>query len=70
MNKIAELAKEMNVTENDLIGFASVLKLWMDKGYTMEEAIAKNRQQMVRLVNNCSKFDRETIAAITTNAMY
>ena len=42
MDKIESLAKEMNVTENDLIGFLSAIKIWMDKGYSMEEAIQKN----------------------------
>ena len=59
MDKIESLAKEMNVTENDLIGFLSVIKIWMDKGYTMEEAIQKNLAQMVKFVNNSVKLSKD-----------
>ncbi len=59
MDKIESLAKEMNVTENDLIGFLSAIKIWMDKGYSMEEAIQKNLAQMVRLVNNSVKLSKD-----------
>ena len=59
MDKIESLAKEMNVTENDLIGFLSVIKIWMDKGYSMEDAIQKNLAQMVRFVNNGVKLSKD-----------
>ena len=59
MNKIELLAKEMNVTENDLIGFLLAIKIWMDKGYTMEESIQKNLAQMVRFVNDSVKLSKD-----------
>lgn len=59
MDKIESLAKEMNVTENDLIGFLSAIKIWMDKGYSIEESIQKNLAQMVRLVNNSVKLSKD-----------
>ena len=41
MDSITILAREMNVTENDLIGFLSAIKIWIDKGYSFEDAVAK-----------------------------
>ncbi len=71
MDKIESLAKEMNVTENDLIGFLSAIKIWMDKGYSMEEAIQKNLAQMVRLVNNSVKLSKdENMRELATGAFY
>jgi len=71
MDKIESLAKEMNVTENDLIGFLSSIKIWMDKGYSMEEAIQKNLAQMVRLVNNSVKLSKdENMRELAIRAFY
>lgn len=71
MDKIESLAKEMNVTENDLIGFLSSIKIWMDKGYSMEEAIQKNLAQMVRLVNNSVKLSKdENMRELAIGAFY
>ena len=71
MDKIESLAKEMNVTENDLIGFLSAIKIWMDKGYSMEEAIQKNLAQMVRLVNNSVKLSKdENMRELVIGAFY
>jgi len=71
MDKIESLAKEMNVTENDLIGFLSAIKIWMDKGYSMEEAIQKNLAQMVRLVNNSVKLSKdENMRELAIRAFY
>ena len=71
MDKIESLAKEMNVTENDLIGFLSTIKIWMDKGYSMEEAIQKNLAQMVRLVNNSVKLSKdENMRELAIGAFY
>ena len=71
MDKIESLAKEMNVTENDLIGFLSAIKIWMDKGYSMEEAIQKNLAQMVRLVNNSVKLSKdENMRQLAIGAFY
>ena len=71
MDKIESLAKERNVTENDLIGFLSAIKIWMDKGYSMEEAIQKNLAQMVRLVNNSVKLSKdENMRELAIGAFY
>jgi hypothetical protein len=50
MTKIAELAADMNVSENDMASFVNCLKVWTDKGMTLEQAIERNMQQMQRLV--------------------
>ena len=71
MDKIELLAKEMNVTENDLIGFLSAIKIWMDKGYSMEESIQKNLAQMVRFVNNSVKLSKdENMRELAIRAFY
>jgi len=71
MDKIESLAKEMNVTENDLIGFLSAIKIWMDKGYSMEDAIQKNLAQMVRFVNNSVKLSKdENMRELAIGAFY
>lgn len=48
---IQELAKEMNVSESDASAFVECLKVWINKGYSLEQAIAKHMQQMQRMVN-------------------
>ena len=71
MDKIESLAKEMNVTENDLIGFLSAIKIWMDKGYSMDEAIQKNLAQMVMFVNNGVKLSKdENMRELAIGAFY
>ena len=52
MTTIAELAKEMGVTEADVSGFVECLRYWMNKGLTFEQAIEKHMRAMVRMVNN------------------
>ncbi len=49
---ISELAAEMNVTEADVRGFISALKVWISKGYTFEEAVQKHMNQMNRLAKH------------------
>jgi len=71
MDKIANLAKDMNVSENDLIGFLSAIKLWMDKGYSLEVAINKNMSQMNKLVNNCVKLSNDkNMREVAVNSFY
>lgn len=71
MDKIANLAKEMNVSENDLIGFLSAIKIWLDKGYSLENAIEKNMLQMNRLVNNCVKLSNDNdMQQMAINSFY
>ena len=57
---ITDLAKEMNVSENDVVAFVECLKVWIAKGYSIEQAIEKHMAQMVRLVNNAVALSSKT----------
>lgn len=61
MNELQKLAKEMNVTENDLSGFVSCLRVWIAKGYTIEQAIEKHMAQMTRLAEHSGKMDNSLV---------
>lgn len=52
LTPVQQLAKEMGVTESELQGFVSCLRVWTDKGLSLEEAINKNMAQMTRFVND------------------
>lgn len=52
------LAQQMGVTVGDVLGFADCLRVWLAKGYSLEQAIEKHMGQMVRLVNNAHKFPK------------
>ena len=41
-DQIKALAAEMGVSEGDVLSFAACLRVWMDKGYTLEEAIHRH----------------------------
>jgi hypothetical protein len=56
MNKIADLAKEMGVTEADVVGFVECLRHWISKGYSFEAAIAKHMEVMAGMVNRAVPF--------------
>lgn len=49
---IKELAVLMDVPEADAQTFVDCLRIWTDKGYTLDEAIAKHIAQMNRIVNH------------------
>lgn len=40
--KVSEIAALMGVTESEAQGFIDCLRVWTDKGYTVEQAIARN----------------------------
>ena len=46
---IAELAEIIGVTESAVAGYVDSLAAWMAKGYTLEEAIAKNMAAVTRI---------------------
>jgi len=52
---IAELAAMTGQSESDATAFVKCLRMWMDKGYNMEQAIEKHMSQMTRLLNNATK---------------
>ena len=47
-----ELAEMMGVSVSDVQGFVDCLRVWIDKGLTLDEAIERHQAQMVRMVNN------------------
>ncbi|OQS42304.1 hypothetical protein [Chromobacterium haemolyticum] len=49
-----ELASLMGVSESDCVAFLDCLRVWTDKGYSVEQAIERHMQQMRRLVNAAS----------------
>lgn len=62
MDKIEALAKHMGVTTADLAGFIECLRVWIAKGYTMEQAIERHMAQMNRLANNSAHHALRAIA--------
>lgn len=48
---IQQLAAEMKQPVADVQRFVNCLRVWTDKGCTLEEAIAKNEQMMMGLVS-------------------
>ena len=61
MDKINELAKEMNVSPTDVLAFVRCLRVWVEKGYTFEQAIAKHSAQMNRLASHSLKLDAKAL---------
>jgi plasmid maintenance system antidote protein VapI len=51
---LTELATELGVSESDAVAFVSGLRIWTDRGYTVEQAIGRHMAQMTRLVNNAA----------------
>lgn len=50
MATIAQLAVTMNTTEAQLSSYVACLKVWTDKGYTVEEAIGQHELTMAKLL--------------------
>ncbi|WP_262027615.1 hypothetical protein [Microvirga sp. Mcv34] len=64
MNKIAELASLMGVSEADVRGFVAGLSVWIEKGFTFEEAIEKNLAVMTGLANNAVEISKRKEIAV------
>jgi hypothetical protein len=47
-----ELASLMNVNETDLDSFINCLRVWTNKGLSLEDAIDRHMTQMKNLVTN------------------
>lgn len=47
-----QMAAEMKVNESDLRSFVGCLRVWTDKGYTIDEAIRKHQDIMSRWAAN------------------
>lgn len=57
-----DLAKMMNVTEADLDGFLAVLRHWMGKGLTLDQAIERNLEVMKGMANRAQTGAQSTAA--------
>ena len=62
MMDVATLAVEMGVTASDLNAFVECLRVWIAKGYTLEQAIERHMAQMNRLAANCHKLPKQALA--------
>ena len=70
-SKIENLAAHMGVSPKDLAGFVACLGVWTAKGYSLEQAIEKNMDQMRRFVANAIKLSEDTeIRAEIIDAFY
>lgn len=58
VNQIESLAAEMGVSAADLTSFVNCLRIWTDKGLSIEEAIERHQQQMNRFANNAIELAR------------
>lgn len=52
---LTNLAALMGVTESDLAGFLAGLKVWTNKGYTVERAIERHLATLSGLLTNYSE---------------
>lgn len=52
---IQQLAAEMSMPLADVTAFVNCLKVWTDKGLSIEDAITKHMSQMARLASNSHK---------------
>lgn len=43
---------QTDITRTDVDAFVACLKIWTEKGYTVEQAITRHRAQMRRFANN------------------
>ena len=50
-DRVTDLAEEMKVSVADLTSFVTCLRVWTDKGLSLEDAIAAHTRQMTRFVN-------------------
>ena len=52
---LQDLAQMMGQSESDVAAFVECLKIWIDKGFTLEESIEKHMSQMNRLAERSNK---------------
>jgi hypothetical protein len=58
---IAELAALMGQKESDVVAFIDCLRVWMNKGYSLEESIARHMAQMARMIDQGHKIDKSFV---------
>lgn len=71
---ITDFAKKSGVSVKDAIRFIECLKVWTDKGYSLEQAIEKNKAQLLRMATfharHMTGFDRSPLHAIAVDAFF
>ncbi len=55
---IQQLAVMMGQKESDVLAFVNCLRVWTDKGYSLEAAIEKHKAQMARFVDNATSIPK------------
>ena len=68
-DQIKALAAEMGVAEGDVLAFVACLRVWMDKGYTLDEALARHAEAMRVIVNNAVQI-AATAKPLAVDAFY
>lgn len=58
---ITELSKLMNQPESDVLSFVECLRVWMEKGYSIEESIKRHMAQMTRFAENSLKLPKSIV---------
>lgn len=53
--KIQAMASEMGVSYADMVGFVGCLQVWINKGYSLADAIQKNLETLANLAANVSE---------------
>ena len=55
MNAINAIANELNAPLDEVVGFIDCLRVWTDKGLTVEQAIERHMATMRRLVSKAGE---------------
>jgi hypothetical protein len=58
---IQELAQLMGQKESDVKSFVECLKVWIEKGFTIEQAIEKHMSQMTRLAEHSHQISTDVV---------
>lgn len=61
-----QLAEMMGQKESEVIAFVECLRVWINKGCTIEQAIERHMEQMTRMVNHADKLPK----SIAVDAFY
>lgn len=56
---ISELAAITNQKESDVLAFLECLKVWINKGYSFDDAIKMHMRQMVKIVNQSANISND-----------
>ena len=59
--QVAELAALMGQKESDVQAFVDCLRIWINKGYSFEEAIERHMAQMNRMAERATEFPRSIV---------